>query len=219
MLLRPLLAAARRAYSTTTRRAAADLRVGTVVEIDAAASSSSAPPTLAVVTKFAYTQGSGRQAGIVQASLRELRTGKATSARWRPDDAVAVARLEERALDVLYRDDAGGEDGFEVMDPATFEQGRLPAALLGAAAPFVGDGARVVVAYAPGAADPVSAAPAEPTAVVEVSEVPPPRSGVASSYKQATVAGGRATVGVPEYVKAGDRIVVNVADGTYVKRA
>lgn len=193
-----------RTFATNTP--ASDIRPGTVVETDAGA--------LAVVTRQSYTQGVGRQAGVVQATLRDLRTAKTSAVRWRPDTPVSTPRLDEATVEVLYRD---SDDTFHVMDATTFEQGTLPASLLGTAAPFVRDGARLVVQSPSGGGEPVAATPVETTAVLTITEVPPPRAGVASSYKTATCEGG-VSVSVPEYVKVGDRIIVSVADGEFVKR-
>ena len=194
-----------RAFATNTP--ASDIRSGTVVETDAGA--------LAVITKHHYTQGAGRQAGVVQATLRDLRTAKTSVVRWRPDTPVPTPRLDEATVEVLYRD---SDDTLHVMDVTTFEQGTLPASLLGTAAPFVRDGARLIVQSPPGGGEPVAATPVDATAVLTVTEVPPPRTGVASSYKMARCEGG-VSASVPEYVKVGDRIIVSVADGEFVKRA
>lgn len=195
-----------RFYAATPRTPAAELRPGRVVETDAGA--------LAVVTRHTYTQGAGRQAGNVQAVLRDLRTSKTSSVRWRPDTPVVTPRLEEAEVDVLYRD---GDD-LHVMDAATYEQSTLPVAIVGVANPaLITDGARLIIQSPPGGGAPVSATPADATATLTVVDVPT-RIGAASSYLPATCEGG-VTVGVPEYVKPGDRIIVSVADGEFVKRA
>ena len=141
-----------------------------------------------------------------------------------------------------------------LMSDETFEQFSLPLSMLGAAAPFLADGARVVVSRAPAelGGDALGAAAEAATAVVVVLSTPPPRSGVHSSYQKVEVgishgeqgeagtasggagsgaggAGGAgrskgssavraAEVAVPAHVSAGDRIVVDLRDGTFVRR-
>jgi elongation factor P len=58
------------------------------------------------------------------------------------------------------------------------------------------------------------------TVVLEVTETEPVVKGqtAASSNKPAKLSNGVRTM-VPPFVSAGDRIIVNTADGTYVKRA
>ena len=149
-----------------------------------------------------------------------------------------------------------------LMSDETFEQFSLPLSMLGAAAPFLSDGARVVVSRAPPelGGDALSAAAEASTAEVVVLSTPPPRSGVHSSYQKVevgavAVAGGsgggggggvggggggegagatgtgggtgggslslpavKAEVAVPAHVSAGDRIVVDLRDGSFVRR-
>jgi len=187
-------------------RQASDLRAGTVISDDG---------RLAVVTKCAYTQGAGRQAGIVLATLKELATGRAVQRRWRPGDSIDDARLEESTVDILYRD---GDASLAVMDAETFVQSTVPLSLLPpTAAALLPDGARLTVSRAPGSDAIVAAAPADTAVAVAVVEVPPPRAGAQAQAKRATVEGG-AVVAVPEYVKVGDRVVVDLSDGSFVRR-
>lgn len=197
-----------------------ELRVGSIIETDNGKGGTS----LAQITKYLYTQGSGRQLGVVQATLKDLRSGTKSEARWRPGDSVLESRLTDEPATLLYRE---GSDSVVLMSDETFEQFSLPASMLGAAAPFLADGARVVVSRAPpelgGIA--LSACAEAATAEVVVLSTPPPRSGVHSSYQKVEVAGAASTsttikaeVAVPAHVSAGDRIVVDLRDGKFVRR-
>lgn len=232
--------------TTSKKKKANELRVGSVIETEAAAGGAGGAARtgggLAQITKYLYTQGSGRQLGVVQATLRCLRTGNRTEARWRPGDSVLEARLDEEAATILYRERKGtGSDGEDVvvvlMSDDTFEQFSLPSSMLGSAGPFLADGAGVVVSRAPGelGGDALSVAPREPTAEVVVVAAPPPRTGAQSSYQKVVVSssnsGGSsdsknatsattntAEVSVPAHVKEGDRIVVDLRDASFVRR-
>ena len=213
-----------------------ELRVGSVIETE----NSKGGRNLAQITKYLYTQGSGRQLGVVQATLRDLRSGNKSDARWRPGDPVLEARLAEEPATLLYRE---GADSVLLMSDETFEQFSLPLSMLGAAAPYLADGARVVVSRAPPelGGDALSARAEAATAEVAVVSTPPARSGVHSSYQRVevgAVVGGsseegsgtttagtattattiKAEVAVPSHVSAGDRIVVDLRDGTFVRR-
>lgn len=232
--------------SDSSHHQANELRVGSVIETD----SGRGGTVLAQITKYLYTQGSGRQLGVVQATLRDLRSGGKSEARWRPGDSVLEARLVEEPATLLYREGGGGQGNEEeravLMSDETFEQFSLPLSMLGAAAPFLADGARVIVQRAPPelGGDALSAAAEAATAEVVVVATPPPRQGVHSSYQKVqvgfaagadssgegagagTTGGGKAggspvkaaEVAVPAHVSAGDRIVVDLRDGTFVRR-
>jgi len=205
----------------TLLKQANELRQGSVIETETAGG-------LAQITKYLYTQGSGRQLGVVQATLRCLRTGNKTEARWRPGDSVLEARLDEEGATLLYREQGGqGEETIVLMSDETFEQFSLPASMLGSSAPFLADGASVVVSRAPRelGGDALSVMPAEQTAEVVVVSTPPPRTGAQSSYQKVVVSSSSdsktsttAEVSVPAHVKEGDRIVVDLRDASFVRR-
>ena len=85
-----------------------ELRVGSVIEVPSSdGGSGKGTTTIAQITKYLYTQGSGRQLGVVQATLRDLASGGRSEARWRPGDSVLEARLVEEPATLLYREKVG----------------------------------------------------------------------------------------------------------------
>lgn len=210
------LVAARRGPTFATgpayiKKRANELRVGAVVALDNGS-------TLGVIEKYLYTQGSGRQLGVVQATLRTVGGavgGSTVQARWRPGDDVAVARLEERACTLLYRDATSG--GFVLMDSTDYEQVEVPAALFEpTAASLLPDGAGVTLTLGPDGA-PVAAAPSSTTVEVTIAEAPPAKTGAAPGFKTAVTDTG-AAVRVPNHVRAGDRVSVGARDGAFKAR-
>lgn len=207
--------------------------MGAVVALDGGGgggAGAGAPASLGVIEKYAYTQGSGRQLGVVQATLRTIggpggAGGSTVQARWRPGDDVTVARLEERACTLLYRAGGGAAGGppslsptttFVLMDP-DFEQVEVAAALFPpAAAALLPDGAAVTLTLGPDGA-PVAAEPAAASVEVVIADAPPARSGAAPGLKTAVTDTG-AAVRVPNHVRAGDRVVVDTRDGSFVRR-
>jgi len=102
------------------------------------------------------------------------------------------------------------------MDPESFEQAMVPAALLGDMAPFLQDNMPVTLDLVEG--DPVGIH-LPPTVILEVVEADPVVKGqtAASSYKPAKLSNGVKT-SVPPFIETGERVVVRTEDASYVER-
>jgi elongation factor P len=205
-----------------TKKRANELRTGAIVSLDSGA--------LAVIEKYCYTQGSGRQLGLVTATLRSVGGGVGggtRQARWRPGDDVTVARLQEKECTLLYREGGGGSGAgassaasFVCMEGETFDQFAIPAALLGpVAAALLPDGAGLLLTLDPATGTPIAASPLETAVEVTVAEAPPPKTGAAPGNKAVVTEAGAVVRGVPNHVKVGDRLVVDTRDGSFVRRA
>lgn len=196
---RPALAAPARGVKVT----AMDLRAGDLIHLEGD------DVSLWRVSSNQFSrQAQGR--AFAQLELRHTKAGTKKDVRMRTDDAVEKAELDApRRLTVLYSDGAS----VAVMDPETFEQSELPRALFGAGAPFVQDGMEVVVEAYKGAV----ASVAMPAKVeVEVAEV---EALEADTGKQGRDISGVLVNGerikLAKHVRAGQRVLVYTADGTY----
>src|SRR5215470_1566998 len=69
----------------------------------------------------------GNWRGMVQVKLRNLKTGNSLEYRFRSEDRVERASLEQHEVEFLYRD---GED-FHFMNTSTYEQFTLGEEILG----------------------------------------------------------------------------------------
>jgi elongation factor P len=108
-------------------------------------------------------------------------------------------------------------DNLVLMDPETFEQTVVPAAILGDRLPFLAENMTVSCKLIEG--DPVGMdLPQQVT--LEVVEADPVVKGqtASSSYKPALLSNGIKTM-VPPFVTAGEKIVVKTEDASYVERA
>ncbi|WP_298215267.1 elongation factor P [Acidocella sp.] len=179
------------------------IRAGQVIEHDGA--------RWTVLKQQIITPGKG--GAFIQVEMRNLKTGNKTNERWRTADTVERLTTEDRDYVYSYTDG----DNLVLMDPETFEQFMVPAALLGDAAPFLQDNMPVSVALVEG--DPVGIT-LPPQATLEVVEADPVVKGqtASSSYKPAKLSNGVKTL-VPPFIEAGERIVVRTEDGSYVERA
>eukprot|EP00884_Botryococcus_braunii_P019808 jgi/Botrbrau1/6510/Bobra.0034s0083.1 len=161
------------------------------------------------VIKYNYTQGHGRQLGVVQMDVKALEGGLLQQERRRPSDMMEVASLESRRSQLLYLE--GGRA--TLMDPETFDQFEVDAeALFGQARQYIQEGSDVLLHCT---SDGVPIRGEVPQMVtLEVVETEPG----GSAYKAAVLASG-ARLMVPPYVSRGERIVVDTTTGTFAGRA
>ncbi len=154
----------------------------------------------------------GKGGAFIQVEMRDLRTGNKTNERWRTADTVERLQTEEKEYTYTYTDG----DNLVLMDPETFEQAIIPAAILGEQAPFLQDNMVVTVDLVEG--DPVGIH-LPPSVVLEIVEADPVVKGqtATSSYKPARLSNGVKTQ-VPPFIETGERIVVKTEDGSYVER-
>jgi elongation factor P len=161
----------------------------------------------------AYAVKPGKGGAFNQVELKNLRDGTKLNERFRSDETVERARIEQKDYQFLYAD---GE-ALVFMDTGTYEQINLPAEFLGDRAAFLQDGMEVTVESHDG--KPIGVSLPEQV-VLEVAETEPTVRGqtAASSYKPAMMENG-VRVMVPPFVTAGERIVVDTAEVAYVRRA
>lgn len=159
-----------------------------------------------------YHAGGGKMQGVVHAKLRNLRTANFTERRYRPDDRVEEVLVERRPMEFLYEN---GES-CTFMDPETFEQVSVPNRSLGSFLKFLTPNQRLDVAF-------LDAEPVEviypPTVVLRVESTAEPIRGQQDSnvYKSATLENGLEVL-VPQFIKPGDLVRVEVETGRYTER-
>ena len=122
-------------------------------------------------------------------------------------------RLEQKPHTFLYRDD----DMLVFMNASNYEQINLAEEFVGEQAQYLTDGMEVDVEFYEERAITV-ALPEQ--VILEVVDTEPVVKGqtAANSYKPATLSNGSRTT-VPPFVSVGERLIINTADGSYVKRA
>jgi elongation factor P len=166
------------------------------------------------VLKQAHAHGTGRQLGNVQLELRDILTKSKHPLKLRPSDMVDVVRLDDKKYQFLYQED----DVLHCMDPESFEQLSIDKDLLEKSAlGFLAEGGDVILSFHDGS--PVGGA-LPTTVVLKIAEASPHLKGEAQApqYKPAVLETG-ATISVPPFVVAGDSVIVDTAEGKFVKRA
>ena len=180
-----------------------DIRPGNIIEYEAG---------IWKVAKIQHTQP-GKGGAFMQVEMKNLIDGRKTNVRFRSQDTVEKVRLDTKDFQYLYAD---GED-LVFMDKDTYEQITLPSDLLGDAAAFLQDGMDVVLELWDERPISVELPEFAEAMIVEADAVVKGQT-ASSSFKPAVLDNG-VRVMVPPHIGAGTRIVVNVYDREYVRRA
>jgi len=180
-----------------------DIRPGNIIEYEGG---------LWRAVKIQHTQP-GKGGAYMQVELKNLVDGRKTNVRFRSSETVERVRLDTKDFQFLYAEG----DMLTFMDKESYEQVSLPQDLLGDAAAFLQDGMDVVMELyeerplSVQLPDQVEATIVEADAVVKGQTA-------SSSYKPAVLDNG-VRIMVPPHIASGTRIVVDVYEQTYVRRA
>lgn len=154
----------------------------------------------------------GKSGAYAQVELKDVVSGTKLNERFRASENVEKVRLEQRPATYLYQE---GEN-YIFMDSESYEQVGIAPDMLGEQSAFLTDGMEVKIeTYEE---KPIGIElPAQIEA--DVTETAPAMKGATatSSYKPATLDNG-VKVMVPDFIKEGDRIAVDTAESTYLKR-
>ena len=155
----------------------------------------------------------GKGGAFNQVELKNLLNGSKLNARFRASETVERVRLEQKDFQYLYEQG----DALVFMDNENYEQIELQADFVGDRAAFLQDGMTVTLEMHEG--KPIGIRLPDQV-VLEIIEADPVVKGqtVSSSYKPAKMENG-VRVMVPPFIEAGEKIVVDTTEITYVKRA
>lgn len=155
----------------------------------------------------------GKGGAFLQVELKRLKDGTKLNERFRANETVERAFLEQREHTFLFAEG----DSYTFMDAETFDQVSLNAEDIGEGAAFLQDGMTVILETHEGTPIGISLPDHVTLEVVETEPVVKNQTAT-SSYKPAVLENGVKTT-VPQFVNVGDKIVVSTADSTYTKRA
>lgn len=155
----------------------------------------------------------GNWRGMVQTKLKNLKTGGSVENRFRSEDKLERASLEQHEMEYLYDN---GSDYF-FMNSETFEQVSLSKEILGDNVYYLVPNIRFMVEYYNGA--PVGVEPPKVVELKVVDTAPNLRGAtVTASQKPATLETGL-VVNVPPFIGIGEVIRVDTSEGKYLERA
>jgi elongation factor P len=180
-----------------------EIRPGMVIEHDGS--------LWAAVKAMAVKPGKGP--AYNQVELKNLLDGRKLNNRFGSDERVERVRLEQKDFQFLYKQ---GDD-LVFMDLETYDQIELPEEFVGERAAFLQDGMTVNLQMHQDR--PIGIKLPEQV-VLEVVEADASIKGqtAASSYKPAKLENGLRLM-VPPFVSAGEKVVVDTNEVTYVRRA
>jgi elongation factor P len=155
----------------------------------------------------------GNLRAMVQAKLKNIRTGASFEHRFRAADTVERASMETHDLEFMYQ----GGDTYHFMNTENYDQLEIDAETLGDSAQWMQAGMKIQAEYYN--AQPIGIRLPNSLTLEVTDTAPVMRSATkTASTKPATLENG-VTVNVPEFVKTGERIRVSPETGEYLDRA
>ena len=155
----------------------------------------------------------GKGGAYNQVELKNLINGTKLNERFRSSETVERVRLEQKDFQFLYAEG----DALVFMDKESYEQLQLEKDFVGERAAFLQDGMTVTVEMHE--ERPIGIKLPE-YVTLTITEADPVVKGqtAASSYKPAVLENG-VRVLVPPFIEAGERIIVDTTEVTYLRRA
>ena len=180
-----------------------DIRPGNIIEYEGG---------IWRAVKTQHTQP-GKGGAYMQVEMKNLIDGRKTNVRFRSAEIVERVRLDTKDFQFLFAEG----DQLTFMDKESYEQVQLPRDLLGEAAAFLQDGMDVTMELYEERPISVQLPEQVECTIVEADAVVKGQT-ASSSYKPAVLENG-VRVMVPPHIGSGTRIVVDVYEQTYVRRA
>ena len=154
----------------------------------------------------------GNKRGFVQAKMRNIRTGVLGDNKFRAEEDVERAILDERQMQYLYRDG----DAFHFMDTDSYEQIHIDVEVLGENANYIIPESTITVEF--DGEEPVGIELPVTVDLKVVDTVPGINRATASAQvKPATLETGL-VVSVPPFVSIGDTLRISTESGEYLKK-
>jgi elongation factor P len=163
------------------------------------------------VLEAGFKAGGGQAGGVEKTRLENLVTSRLLDHNFRPDERLEELQLDTKRMEFLYSD----SDNYVFMDPHSFEQLGIPAAVVGPAAGFLRSGMEVPVQFFEGRALSIVF---PDTVEAQVADTAPPiHSGQDNTWKEATLDNGE-KISVPLFVGPGETVRMDVRTGRYLER-
>jgi elongation factor P len=154
----------------------------------------------------------GNKRGFIQARMRNIRTSTQADQKFRAEEDVERATLDEREMQYLYHDG----DHYHFMDTSTYEQIHIGAEALGESVHYLIPDAIIRVEFYD--VEPVGIELPQTVDLIVKETVPGIKGATASAQvKPATLETGL-VIQVPPFVNEGDKVRVNTETGEYQSR-
>ncbi|UQS85312.1 elongation factor P [Apilactobacillus apisilvae] len=155
----------------------------------------------------------GKGGAFVRSKLKNLRTGAVQDKTFRSGAKMEQAQIDSKTMQYLYEDGSG----YVFMDMETYDQLTVPGEKIKDALNYLQENMEVnIVQYE----NEVIGIEVPKTVTLEVEETEPGIKGNTASggSKPATMTTGL-IVQVPFFVNAGDKLLINTTEGSYISRA
>ncbi len=155
----------------------------------------------------------GKGNAVVQTKMRNLLTGNQTEARFMSTEDVEIADVYTSKATYLYQD----TDNYCFMDTSSYEQFSLSKTFLGDDIYYIQENMEVgVTIYNE---SPIGIELPTTVTLTVIETEPELRGATASNSPKPAKTDTGLQLTIPPFVKEGEKIIVNTADGTYMSRA
>ncbi len=155
----------------------------------------------------------GNKRGAMQTKMRNLRTGAIIDYRFRAEDFVERAILDEVEFEYLYNEG----DTYHFMNTETFEQIHLGRDILGDAVHYLIGNVRVKVEFFEG--KPIGVVLPDTVDLTVVETEPTVQKATASAVMKPAKLETGLMIQVPPFINTGNKVRVDTSEGRYVQRA
>ena len=155
----------------------------------------------------------GNLRAMVQAKLKNLRTGSNFEHRFRAADTIEKASMETHDLEFMYQ----GGSTYHFMNTENYDQLEIDEEVLGDNAQWMQSGMKITAEYYEGRVIGIDLPNSMVLEIVDTAPVMKTATKTAST-KPAKLENG-VTVNVPEFVSTGEKVRVNPNTGEYMDRA
>ena len=154
----------------------------------------------------------GKGGAFNQVELKSIKKETKLNERFRSNDSVEKAILDEKKFSFLYED----EKNCHFMDQTNFEQIEVNKSLLGEKSKLLKENMEVNVQFYEDQALSVNL-PSSVELTIEITDAAIKGQTASSSYKPATLKNG-IKITVPPFIKSGDKIVLDTRTLEYIKK-
>lgn len=181
----------------------ADFKNGLTIEVDHA---------IWRIVEFQHVKP-GKGGAFVRSKLKNLRTGAVQEKTFRAGAKMELAEISQAKMQYLYNDGTN----YVFMNTETYDQVSIPNESMKDAAKYLLENMEVTVTSF---GNEILGVEVPNTVTLEVAETEPGIRGdtATGGSKPATMETGL-VVQVPFFVNAGDKLIINTQEGTYVSRA
>jgi elongation factor P len=163
------------------------------------------------VFESTYHLGQGKMPGSVHARARHVLNGTLKELRLRPEERLEDTQLQKQDMEFLYSD----ADNVTFMNPDTFEQVSIPQEAIGTATKFLHAEMKIPVEFYEGQPVSIVFPPIVEAKITTTAQ--PVHQQQDNTLKLATLENG-IKIMVPQFIKPGETVRVEVATGKYVDR-